>query len=185
MASEWGDEISPPPGLDKKPNLKANKPLFAINFPICHSGLVADPSDFSTALALSSCTGQILYGAVSEEEKRNITPVVYANTITSMKILVEQATALEEEVSAGKRSREPPKSLPSRPAALAYAFRIFYTFKFSNLFFIRFQFLIFIFHISFSQFIFHISFPNFQIFYCHFSIFLTSFFNFSNFIVTV
>lgn len=48
----------------------------------------------------SARTAQILYGAVSEEEKKQITPVVYANTITSMKILVEQATALGEEVRA-------------------------------------------------------------------------------------
>lgn len=32
------------------------------------------------------------------EEKRQITPVVYSNTIMSMKILVEQASLLGEEV---------------------------------------------------------------------------------------
>ena len=38
---------------------------------------------------------RVLYGApLSEEEKRQITPVVYSNTITSMKVLVENCTAL-------------------------------------------------------------------------------------------
>lgn len=42
---------------------------------------------------------QILFGVVSVEEKKQMTPVVYSNTIMSMKILVEQATLLGEEVS--------------------------------------------------------------------------------------
>lgn len=42
---------------------------------------------------------QILFGVVSAEEKKQMTPVVYSNTIMSMKILVEQATLLGEEVS--------------------------------------------------------------------------------------
>eukprot|EP00520_Triparma_pacifica_P015302 CAMPEP_0118643298 /NCGR_PEP_ID=MMETSP0785-20121206/6317_1 /TAXON_ID=91992 /ORGANISM="Bolidomonas pacifica, Strain CCMP 1866" /LENGTH=365 /DNA_ID=CAMNT_0006534953 /DNA_START=16 /DNA_END=1113 /DNA_ORIENTATION=- len=38
---------------------------------------------------------RVLYGApLSEEEKRQITPVVYSNTITSMKVLCENCTAL-------------------------------------------------------------------------------------------
>lgn len=38
---------------------------------------------------------RVLYGApLSEEEKRQITPVVYSNTITSMKCLCENTTAL-------------------------------------------------------------------------------------------
>ncbi|CAN0220587.1 unnamed protein product [Scytosiphon promiscuus] len=40
---------------------------------------------------------KILFGVVSAEEKKQMTPVVYSNTIMSMKILVEQATLLGEE----------------------------------------------------------------------------------------
>lgn len=40
---------------------------------------------------------KILFGVVSDEEKKQITPVVYSNTIMSMKILVEQTTLLGEE----------------------------------------------------------------------------------------
>ena len=45
---------------------------------------------------------KILFGVVSDEEKRQITPVVYNNTISSMKILVDQTKAmgLEGEVQA-------------------------------------------------------------------------------------
>ena len=45
---------------------------------------------------------RILFGApLTEEEKSQITPVVYINTITSMKILVRETTNLgyQEEVS--------------------------------------------------------------------------------------
>ena len=47
---------------------------------------------------------RILFGApLTEEEKSQITPVVYINTITSMKILVTETTNLgyQEEVSDG------------------------------------------------------------------------------------
>ena len=38
---------------------------------------------------------RVLYGApLSEEEKRQITPIVYSNTITSMKILCDHCTIL-------------------------------------------------------------------------------------------
>lgn len=52
---------------------------------------------------------QILFGVVSDEEKKQITPVVYSNTIMSMKILVEQATLLGEEVSGQKKKKQPQK----------------------------------------------------------------------------
>ena len=45
---------------------------------------------------------RVLYGALlTEEEKQQITPVVYANTISSMKILVKQTVAFgyEQNVS--------------------------------------------------------------------------------------
>ena len=45
---------------------------------------------------------KILYGVVTEEEKRQIRPVVYNNTVSSMKILVDQTYtwALEGTVEA-------------------------------------------------------------------------------------
>lgn len=52
-------------------------------------------------------TDQILYGAVSLDEKKQITPVVYSNTIMSMKVLVEQATLLGEEVRFHDFDNEP------------------------------------------------------------------------------
>eukprot|EP00953_Heterococcus_sp_UTEX-ZZ885_P015541 8747-Heterococcus_DN1.PRE.1 len=45
---------------------------------------------------------KILYGVVSEEEKRQVRPVVFNNTITSMKIVVEQVGVwkLEDTIAA-------------------------------------------------------------------------------------
>mmetsp|Transcript_7153 Transcript_7153/g.14886 ORF Transcript_7153/g.14886 Transcript_7153/m.14886 type:complete len:362 (+) Transcript_7153:77-1162(+) len=50
---------------------------------------------------------RVLYGApLSEEEKRQITPVVYSNTITSMKCLCENTTALGYEGDIAPENKE-------------------------------------------------------------------------------
>lgn len=72
--------------------------LFAQYVPLSNMFLPFICPGFLPFMLVCARTDQILYGAVSLDEKKQITPVVYSNTIMSMKVLVEQATLLGEEV---------------------------------------------------------------------------------------